>query len=259
MAISLDTIRTGHDLKAPKAVTYGVGGIGKTTWAAGAPSPIFIFAEDGLGKLDVPRFPLCKSWEEILECVEALYTQEHEYGTVVLDTIDMAEPLLWDYTARKHGKDGIEGWGYGKGYVYAVNEARTLLAGLDALRDEKNMAIVLLAHAHTRKYEAPDLESFDRYQMRLHDKLAAHIQEWTDVMMFANYKTSVVKDDEGFGKRRARAVGQGERVMYTEERPAFAAKNRYGLPPELPLSWQAFQDGIVVPAEPKPVTENGDT
>lgn len=253
MAISLSSIASGVRMKAPKLVIYGVGGIGKTTFAAGATKPIFLFTEEGQGSLDVARFeprpddPVLRTWEELIEGCQALYNEQHDYGTVVLDSMDFAEPLLWRYVSEKYKKANIEAFGYGKGYVYAVDEARILFQWLDALRNDRNMAIIIIAHNETKKFESPDAETYDRYKLRLQDRLAHYIHDWSDVLLFANYKTTVVKDDEGFNRDRKRGVGVGERVMFSEERPAFWAKNRYGLPFELPLSWTAFVDGIVVP------------
>lgn len=260
MAISLDTIVTGARMKPPKIVIYGVSGIGKTTFAAAAPKPIFLFTEEGQGSLDIARFeprkddPVLKTWPEIVECCQSLYDDPHDYETVVLDSIDFAEPLLWTYTAEKYKQPDIEGFGYGKGYAKAVDEARGLFGWFDALRNDRNMAIVLIAHSETKKYEAPDAESYHRYKMRLQDRFSAYVEFWADALLFANYKTVVVTDDEGFNRERKRGVGVGERVIYTVERPAFHAKNRYGLPFELPLSWSAFQQAIVVPEpqQPKP-------
>lgn len=260
MAIDLSSVASGVRLKPPKIGLYGVGGIGKTTFAAGAPDPIFIFTEEGQGRLDVKRFevrkgdPVVKSWTEILECVQALYNGEHSYKTLVIDTLDFAEPLLWQHTAQRHNEADVESFGYGKGYGYAVDEARLLFQWLDALRNERKMAIILLAHSETKKFESPEAESYDRYKLRLHDKFAHFVHDWLDCLLFANYRTHIVKDKEAFNKERTRAVGQGDRVIYTEERPAYWAKNRYGLPPELPLSWAAFQNGIVVP-ETQPSTK----
>jgi hypothetical protein len=106
------------------------------------------------------------------------------------------------------------------------------------------MAIILLAHSDTKKYEAPDHEPYDRYKLRLHDRFAHLVHDWCDAMLFANWKVHVVKDTGTLDKKTTRGVGTGERVMYTEERPAWWAKNRYSLPFELPLSWNALQDAM---------------
>lgn len=270
MAISLESISRDVRIKAPRIAMYGVGGVGKTEFAAGAPKPIFMFTEDqphlGPGGLDVAYFqprkddPILRSWAEIIDCIGVLYNEKHDYQTVVLDTLDFAEPLLWKHTCQLHNQPDIEAFGYGKGYIYAVDEARILFQGLDALRIEKNMTVILLAHSETKRYAVPDHEPYDRYRMRLQSKLGDLVHDWCDTMLFANWKEHVVKDVQGKGKSKketARGVGKGERVMYTEERPPWLAKNRYKLPEQLPLGWSYLQDAMaanMVPAKTNPVS-----
>lgn len=246
------TITRGKRLSPPRLLLYGVDGIGKTEFASCAPEPVFIFTEPGQGALELATFesqedafPGCetqpsyvmRSYADVIGCVSKLYTEPHDFKTVVLDTLDAMEPLLHRHTASKHGKADIEAFGYGKGYGFAVAEAEALLDGLDALNRDRGMTVILLAHSHAKRYDAPDHEPFDRYQMRVHEKLAARVSYWADAVLFANYRVHIVRDQAAFGKTGdARGVGQGERLLYTEERPAWHAKNRYGLPPEIPFT-----------------------
>lgn len=257
MAISLQSIARGTRMKAPKVVLYGTAGVGKSHFAACAPNPIFLCTEEGLGALDVARIeptegdPVLRSWDEVMQSLSMLLTEEHDFKTVVIDSLDFLEPLLWEHTARKHDKEDIEAFGFGKGYMHAVEEARPFLDALDRLRNERGMAIILICHDEVVRHESPDHEAFDRYQLRLQKRLAHKVRDWSDCLLFANYRTHVVKDSGKFNSERARAVGKGERILHTEERPAFWAKNRYGLPPELPLSWEAFQSAIVTNNQPQ--------
>lgn len=243
MAISLASIKRNTQ-KPPKIVIYGVPGIGKTKWASQAPNPIFICAEDGLGQIDVPHFPRAKSYSDVLDAITALYSEQHEFGTVVLDTIDALEPLIWAHVvatvAHEKGRPvaNIEDYGFGKGYVHAQREWLTLLRGLDALRDERGMAVILCAHSKVTSVKSPDSDDYDKFTLKVNDKAEAVIRGWTDCLLFANYEQSIIA--AGRDGDRKRATGTGKRLLFTEERPAFAAKNRYSLPPVLPLDWNAF-------------------
>ena len=245
MAIDIASIlKSTTALSAPRILIHGVAGVGKTTFAAGAPKPVFVQTEDGLGTLEVPRFPLTRSFDEVMEAVAALYTDSHDFETVVIDSVDWLEPLIWQRVCRDNGWASIEDAGYGKGYVAALDLWRQYLEGLNALRDERGMTVIQIAHTDIKRFDSPEHEPYDRYVIKLHTRAAALLQEHSDVVLFANYRISTVKADVGFNKKVTRALGSGERVLYTAERPAFLAKNRYGLPDSLPLSWAAFTEAM---------------
>ena len=236
----------------PRLCLYGVPGIGKTTFAAAMPDPIFLPVEDGLGQLNVEAFPRPTSYNEVIEAVASLLQGDHSYQTLVLDSLDKLEPLIWDHVCENvpHEKGGkvepIEQFGYGKGYTHALDEWRRLLRGLDLLREEKGMAIVTIAHSAVVRFESPDTDPYERYQLRLHKGADATICDWADAVLFANYK--VVTVDAGGTSNKKRGIGSGERLLYTNERPAFKAKNRYSMPDQLPLAW----DEVVPFFAPKP-------
>ena len=216
MAPTLADITTGRVVQPPKIALHGVPGIGKTTFAAGAPSPIFIQTEDGLGLLDAARFPVANSYDEVTGAIASLYKEDHGYKTVVLDSLDRLEPLIWDKTAKRHKKESIEDFGYGKGYVLALQQWWEVLSGLHALRTERGMAVILIAHSEIKRYDAPDTESYDRFVMRLQPRASGVVSDWVDCLLFANYRVAIKKTTGSYGREAVRGVGKGERILYTE-------------------------------------------
>jgi AAA domain len=243
MTFDLSSVTANHAPLPPRIVIYGAHGVGKTTFGASAPHPIFIRTEDGLGTLQVPAFPLAKNYQHILDAMRALYSGEHLYRTVVIDSLDWLEPLVWARTALEKGKESVEDFGYGKGYVYAEEFWDKLLEGLNHLR-AKGMTVICLAHAEIKRFDAPDTEPYDRYQIKLHKLASALVQEWADIIGFAHYEIHTQKTETGFNKKIVRGVGTGNRLLAVVERPAFVAKNRYGISEEIPFSWSALSNAL---------------
>lgn len=245
MALSLDSISRGRARKAPRITLLGVEGVGKSTWAAGAKNAVFIptKGEQGLDEIDCAKFPPVQTFGELIETLGVLYRDDHDFNTVIVDSASALEPLVWDHVSRAAGVDSIErvDGGYGKGYVKALDDWRELMAGLDALRDEKGMASILIGHVKTKEFNDPEADPYTTYTFDIQDKAANALYRWSDCVLFANFKkAAVVKNDAGFNKKVSRATGTGQRVLLTEKRPAHPGKNRYGLPYELPLDPAKF-------------------
>ena len=220
---------------------YGVQGIGKSTWA-NCPGAVFIPTEDGLDDIEgCQRFPLCKSFDEVMGRLRQLANEPHEFNAVVIDSLDWLEQLIWRETCEKAGLKNIEDFGYGKGYVAAVALWQKLLAALDYLRDHRGMAVTMIAHAEIRKFESPETASFDRYTPRLNKHAAAIVQEWCDEVLFACYKIYTREEDGGFNKKKAKGIGGDERMVRTTEKPFAVAKNRLGMPDEIALDWSVYE------------------
>lgn len=250
MAISLASLRSSTSLSPPRLLLYGVAGVGKTEFAAASPRPVILQTEDGLGRIEATTFGLLRSFDEIMEALGALYSEPHDFQTLVVDSLDWLEPLVWQHTARTHNQPDIESFGYGKGYLAALDTWRSFLDGVNALRDERGMGVILIAHAEIKRFDSPETEPYDRYQPKLHRSASALVQEHVDAVLFANYRVSTLKSDVGFNKKVVRGVSGGDRLLHTAERPAFLAKNRFGLAETLPLSWPELAAGIPFYATP---------
>jgi len=236
----LSKIISGKQPAPRRVMLYGTHGVGKSTWGSMAPSPVFIQTEDGLGEIDCHRFPLAESFEQVIVTLSELYSEEHSYRTIIVDSLDWLERLIWAEVCAKRTVESIEDIGYAKGYIFALTQWRQFIDGLTALRNDKGMMVVLLAHSKIERFENPETESYDRYAPRLHKHASAVIQEWCDEVLFAGYKVLTKTTDEGFNKKKSRGIGTGERIIRTTERPSHVAKNRLNLPDELPLEWSAY-------------------
>jgi len=244
MAISLASLKKTGVARPPRIVLYGVHGIGKSTFAANAPSPVFIPTEEGLDAVDATAFPLCKSFEDIMDSIGSLASEDHDFATVVIDSADWAEQLVHKKVASDNNVATIDAIGYGRGYKAAVDYWKQILEGLDYLRNDKNMQVILLAHSQVKRFDDPLTDPYDRYQLDLHHGSASVVSEWCDILMFANQQYTTVKSDVGFNQKVTRAVGTGSRVLYTQERPGWSAKSRWALPDTLPLDYGKFAEAL---------------
>ncbi len=240
MAITLESIVTGKSNKPPQIVFYAVSGFGKTTFASQAYAPIFIQTEEGIGNLDYPRFPLAKSYKEVIESLRSLATEDHSYKTVVIDTLDALERLVFAEVVRRHnesGKKAVESIGdmaFGAGYTQSLELWQEVLKALDYLRDSKSMMVICLAHSLIKSFSPPGQDAYDRYRFNMHDKASELIKDWADIVLFGNYVVRTRSSGQGFNQE-VKAIGGDERVIYTEERASHWAKNRYSLPNEIPF------------------------
>jgi hypothetical protein len=243
-------VRSSDNFVPQKILAYGPPGLGKTTFGATFSDPILLRVEDGAAAIDVPTFPrLLETYSELVEAINSLHG-DHAYRTLIIDSLDWLEPIVWAETCARLEVDSIEAPGYGKGYVEADSVWREVVGGLDSLRLNRGMDIVLIAHTEVKRVEPPDSAAYDRYQIKLHKRAWALWQEWADMLLFTSYVRRLVKTKDGGkkGEDKYRAEGSGERVVYTDERPAFLAKNRWGLPPEIYIgqdkTWSAFHRAL---------------
>ena len=233
-------ITKGKRARAQKVVIYGTEGIGKSSLASQFPEPLFIDTEGSTDNMDVARLDKPTSWIMLNNQIAFIKANPTVCKTLVIDTIDWAESLCVDNLCAMHGKKGIEDFGYGNGYVYAKEEMGRFLNKLQDLI-EIGINVVLTAHAQIRKFELPDeMGSYDKYELKLGKKTSSQtaplVKEWADLLLFCNYKTYLISQEKSTKKK---AQGN-QRVMYTEHNPAWDAKNRHGLPSELPLDYASI-------------------
>ena len=250
MSISLDSIKRNTISRAPLIVVHGPPGAGKTYFAAHAPNPIVIRAEDGLGVLDVDAFPPAETYQDVIDALASLFDDGHGYQSVVIDSLSALEPLIWAQVARDAGVKNHEEIGYGKGYILAMDYWNDVMSACKAL-SHKGITPILIAHSAIVRYDAPDADPYDRYQIKLHKRAFALMVEQADVIGFANTPVHVKKSEEAKNK----AVTKGKRQLQVSETPAVIAKNRYSMPDTVPLEWGAFAEHVPFHQATAPTTE----
>lgn len=241
--LSLAEIQTKGGNLPSRVILHGVEKIGKTSMAAHAPKPIFLMARGETGLLtlidagivpEMPYFPECQTWDDLLGGIETLTTEKHEYKTLVVDTLNGAERLCHEYVCGRDyggrwGKDGFTS--YNAGYEVALADWRQLLCALDRLRELKGMSIFCLAHTRIKPFRNPLGADYDRFAPELHDKTWGMSHKWADIILFADFETWT-KEEKG---ARPKGLGGTGRILHTTRSAAWDAGNRHNLPPEISM------------------------
>ena len=257
MALSMNDLRQVKATQPPRVLIYGPPGIGKTTLASEWPEPVFLQIEDGTpSDLTLSSFGRLTSYDEVMEALAALYTEDHKHKTLVIDSLDKLEPLVWAKLCADNQWANIEVAGYGKGYVLCDNYWRDLLEGCNALRRDKGMGIVFIAHSSIEMVNDPATASYSQYNIRLHKRAIGLFQDESDAIFFVNQDVTLKQNDPkakaGVGTR-VRADGGGNRFIHATPRPAYIAKNRYGLPDRMQYekgkAWEMLEPYFPAPSK----------
>lgn len=235
----------GQERAPVKCVIYGTEGIGKTTLAAQAPKPLILDTEGGSRRLQCDRVHV-KTLVELDGALMSLGRDPEGYQTVVIDSADWAEKFVAEQLLRKQKKDSIEDFGFGKGYVMLLEAFDKLLTACDYLC-ERGLNVVWVAHAKIVRTSPPDEnDGYDRYELKLSKQVAPRLKEWADLLLFCNYRVALVEGEDG----RTKAKGGKERIMYAQRAAAWDAKNRFGLPESLPMSFEPLRGVFGKPSGP---------
>ena len=241
-------ITKGKQTRPQRVVIYGVESVGKTTFAAQFPTPLYLDIEGGTAHLDTDRVEI-NSWAELNGAIKEVASTD--YQTVVIDSADWAERLCVEDLLASTKKTSIEDFGYGKGWVQVAERMSRMLTALDSLI-AIGKHVVLLAHSKVQRVEPPDLmTAYDRYELKMSKQSSPLVKEWADELWFFRFKTKVVESENG----KAKGTGGKQRIILTTHSAAYDAKTRSGLAEELPMEWDSVAHLFTTRATPKAKAE----
>lgn len=231
MAKSIASLNSTKSDKPPITLIYGVDGVGKTSLAAEWPDPVYLHTqgEEPPSNIDLQSPGVIESYDEMIELMTQLVVEDHDRRTVIVDSLDGFESLVWAKTCERLGVASIEAPGFGKGYVEADQEWSYFIDGAAALK-QRGVAVVMLAHPEVVRFDSPITDPYSRYTVKLHKRSNALIREKSDIVAFMNYRTTIKEKEVARQKTVAHGEGGGDRQIHLEERPGFLAKNRYQMP-----------------------------
>lgn len=231
MAISLSSLKSTKRDDPPVILLYGVDGIGKTSLAAEFPDPIYLATEGERPPSDVDLVTpgTIESFDELLDVFGELLTEEHDRKSVILDSLDGLEPLVWRATCQRIGVATIEEPGYGRGYIETDTEWNELMSAVSALA-RRGICVIMLAHPEIVRFDSPVTDPYSRYQPKLHKRANALVREKSDIVAFMNYRVSIKEKEVARQTKVAHAEGGKERQVHLNEGAGFNAKNRYSMP-----------------------------
>jgi hypothetical protein len=218
---------------------YGQPGVGKSTFASQAPDCVFLPIEDGLNDIDCVRTEQIQSWPDFLNIMRELMNEEHKFKWVAVDSVDWLEKLIFDDICKANSVKSIANIPYGNGYKMLYVYWKKVTDGFDILR-KKGVNVLMLGHSMTKRRDDPETESFDCFVPRMHELSANHLVEYADEVLFARFESNIKTVQGQFGRTQTKAVGECRRILRTVAKPTATAKNRLGLPAELPLEWSEF-------------------
>lgn len=219
---------------------YGGAGTGKTSLATTFPNPIFIRAEDGLSSIPSDKmpdaFPILETGSDIFNQLLALIKEDHQYKTVVIDSISKLDRLFTDEITK--GDSNAKALatamgGYGAGYQALGSMHGRVRKACQILSDQKDMNILFLSHAELNTISLPDADQYQQFGLKMEKKSQSHYIDDVDFVGYLRLETFVIKDEQ----KKAKAKSSGERIIQCTSQASSVSKNRMGLTDDILVTY----------------------
>lgn len=232
----------------PKIILYGRNGIGKSTFASKAPNPVFLDLDENIYELPcISNKTLgvqIRTYDDVLTFLGLLFNQEHEFKTLVIDSLSSLEKLIAQKAVQTTEKiTSFADFKYGAGHLKMMAFWEEILHKLKYLWNHKKLIIIMLAHHKEKREENLTGASYMQYQINLYEKSSELLRNWCSCVLFAEDEIAFKEETVEFNRRIAK-VEKSTRVLHTDGGTTFLAKNTYNLPSKLPLDWNILYNHI---------------
>jgi len=225
--------------KPDKGVLHGIAGIGKSTLASKMPNPLYINADDRLDFLDVMALPVPHDIDTVIEQLEWVEKEKHDFKTLVIDTLDSIEPLIYRRVVKDNNWTDEQAAKYKRWLNAAATWWYKIQGLVDRCREKRGMNVLIICHTKIMNFQNPTGDDYMRYVLGLQGEICpAMWTKWADTVMFATYEEITLQKPEE--AKKGKAATTGERIVHTTWSPAWEAKNGFGLPETIPLSWDEY-------------------
>lgn len=229
--LDLSSPTISNDDLPPRILIYGPEGEGKNTLALEFPRPFSFDLEGGTPSgWPVATREQIPNFDALMSGIQSLCEQPHEFKTIIFDGLDRIEAMIFSALCEEQNWSSIEQPGYGKGYKMANEKWEEFVIAAEYLREARNVALIFLAHSDAGRFDDPTTQSYSRYDLRLNKNAAGIVKDKCDAILFINRLVTIKEQDAGMNKKIIKGDGGAVRWVMCEARPAWAAKNRYGLP-----------------------------
>ena len=232
----------------PKIILYGRNGIGKSTFALKAPNPIFLDLDENIYELPCISnktlgFEL-KTFDDVLTFLGILFNEEHEFKTLVIDSLSSLEKLITQKVVKAtNGVTSFADIKYGAGYLKMMPFWDQFLEKLKNLWGHRKITIILLAHFKEKREENSTGPSYMQHQINLYEKASELLRNWCSCVLLADDEIELEDETIEFNRKISK-VSKSTRILHTDGGTTFLAKNTYNLPSKLPLDWNVLFNHI---------------
>lgn len=210
----------------------GEAGVGKNSFAATFSKPIFIRAEDGVGrqssKVETPdAFPVVRKADDVFQQLLALLNEDHAYETLVVDSTTALDTIFTNDILEKDNAKTLARalGGYGAGYDMLASMHGRVRKAAGLLNQRKNMTVWFLAHAALEEMRLPDKDDYLRYSLRLSKKALTFFIDDVDLVGHIRLQSALRGDDE----ERKRIISNGDREFVCYSTASSVTKNGLGI------------------------------